>query len=201
MTKAFSPEVVLAYAMNGEPLAPEHGAPLRVIVPGFAGVRSAKWLAAMTVQDAPSAGYIQAQDYKLFPPAKSKETANPAEGMTINDMPLNSAICEPADNAKLKAGAIKIRGWAVATARPIIRVDVSTDGGRHWEQASLEHDPETRWSWSFWEADLKLGPGAHEIAVRAWDAAGQTQPALPDDTWNFKGYLAASWHRIHVQAD
>jgi sulfite oxidase len=201
LTKATSPEVVLAYQMNGEPLTAQHGAPLRVIVPGFAGVRSAKWLTSITVQESASKGYIQAEDYKLFPSDKTKETANPTEGMTINDMPLNSAICEPADNSMLKAGSIKIRGWAVATARPIVRVDVSADGGRHWVQAMLEHDPGSCWSWSFWETILEVGPGSHEIAVRAWDAAGQTQPALPEDTWNFKGYLAAFWHRIHVQVD
>jgi sulfite oxidase len=199
IAKAMSPEVLLVYEMNGQPLAPEHGAPVRVIVPGFAGVRSPKWVAAVIVQDAPSDGFIQAQDYKLFPPDKTKETANPSEGMTINDMPLNSAICEPADFAELKAGKAKVRGWAIATARDVIRVDVSADGGRHWIQAQLEHDPHAVWSWTFWDAELELSTGEHEIVVRAWDSAGQTQPALPDDTWNFKGYLAAFWHRIRVQ--
>ena len=183
----------------GEPLAPAHGATLRAVVPGFAGVRSAKWLAAITVQDTPSEGYIQAHDYKLFPPGVAKETANPAEGITIYEMPLNSAICEPANYAALKAGKTKLRGWAVDSSRGIVRVDVSVDGGRNWMQARLEREPHSKWSWTFWEADADLPGGEHEIAVRAWDSAGQTQPALPDDTWNFKGYLAASWHRIHVR--
>jgi sulfite oxidase len=199
IAKAMSPEVLLVYEMNGKPLAPEHGAPLRLLVPGFAGVRSIKWLAAITVQDTASDGFIQAHEYKLYPPDKTQETANPKEGMTINEMPLNSAICEPADHAKVAVGKTRIRGWAIATARTIVRVDVSADGGRHWTQAHLEHDPRSIWSWTFWDVEIELGPGDHEIVARAWDSAGQTQPALPDDTWNFKGYLAAFWHRIHVQ--
>ena len=199
MSKAMSPEVLLAYEMNGEDLAPEHGAPLRVVVPGFAGVRSPKWLSTITVQEKPSDNYIQSQDYKLFPPDKTKETADPKKGMTIYDLPLNSAICEPASHAELKSGKTTVRGWAVATAREIVRVDVSIDGGRHWEQANLEHDERAPWSWTFWELAVELSKGEHELAVRAWDSAGQTQPSLPDDIWNFKGYLCASWHRIRVQ--
>ncbi len=198
MGKAMSPEVLLAYEMNGADLAPEHGAPLRVVVPGFAGVRSPKWLAGITVQDEPSDNYIQAHDYKLFPPDATKETADPRTGITIDELPLNSAICEPASHAALKAGRTAIRGWAMASARQIVRVDVSIDGGRNWRQAALQHDAAAPWSWTFWEVAVDLPKGEHELAVRAWDSAGQTQPALPDDTWNFKGYLCASWHRIRV---
>ena len=114
MTKAVAPEVLLAFEMNGEPLAAEHGAPLRAVVPGFAGVRSPKWLACVTVQDRPSDNRVQALEYKLFPPATTKDTADPAQGLTINDMPLNSAICEPAALAGLKAGRTRMRGWAVS---------------------------------------------------------------------------------------
>jgi sulfite oxidase len=183
MPKAVSPEVLLAYEMNGEPLAPEHGFPLRAVVPGFAGVRSAKWLAGITVQDAPVDGRAQARDYKLFPPDVTGETADWGKGVTIYDMPLNAAICEPAPGAELAAGPATLRGYAVATARAVVRVDVSIDGGRSWRQAELEHDPAASpWSWTFWRADLDLPAGERELAVRAWDSAGQTQPALPDDT-------------------
>jgi len=201
MAKALSPEVLLAFAMNGEPLAPEHGFPLRAVVPGFAGVRSPKWLAAITVQDRPSDNHMQQRDYKLLPPHVTEDTVDWGQGLTIYDMPLNSAICEPAPHAKLEVGSTAIRGYAVATARDVARVDVSTDGGRNWQQAELEHDADAPWSWTFWTATLDLPKGEHELAVRAWDSAGQTQPALPDDTWNFKGYLSAAWHRVHVSAD
>ena len=198
MHKALADEVLLAYAMNGEPLEAEHGAPLRVVVPGYAGVRSPKWLHTITVQDRPSDSPIQAEDYKLFPPDVTAATADPAKGVTINALPLNSAICEPAPHAALKVGANTLRGYATASDRSVVRVDVSADGGRSWTQATLEDKPHQPWSWFFWTATLDLPKGEHELAVRAWDDAGQTQPAVPDDTWNFKGYLSAAWHRVRV---
>lgn len=197
--KALAPEVLLAYEMNGEPLSPAHGFPLRVIVPGFAGVRSAKWLSRITVQDHPSDAKPQARDYKLFPPDVTKETADWDKGIPIYEMPLNAAICEPAAYTSLPPGSALLRGYAVASARQITRVDVSIDGGRSWRQARLEHDPAEPWSWTLWELPVDLPAGLHELAVRAWDSAGQTQPALPDETWNFKGYLNAAWHRIPVR--
>ena len=198
MTKAMSPEVLLAYAMNGAPLAAEHGFPLRVVVPGFAGVRSPKWLASITVQDAPAANHMQQRDYKLVPSDTTEDTVDWEQGITINDMPLNAAICEPPPQAKLSVGTLKVRGYAIATARAVVRVDVSMNGGRSWTQAELEHDRSSPWSWTFWTAAVELPKGEHELVVRAWDSAGQTQPALPDDTWNFKGYLSAAWHRVLV---
>lgn len=200
MTKALSPEVLLAFAMNGAPLAPEHGFPVRVVVPGFAGVRSPKWLAAITVQDAPSDNHMQQRDYKLVPADVTEDTVDWEQGVTINDMPLNAAICDPAPHAKLAAGVSHIRGYAVATARNVVRVDVSMNGGRSWIQAKLEHDEASPWSWTLWTATVDLPKGEHELVVRAWDSAGQTQPAMPDDTWNFKGYLSAAWHRVLVSA-
>ena len=198
MAKALGPEVLLAYEMNGAALNAEHGAPLRLVVPGYAGVRSPKWLHTVTVQDAPSDNPMQAGDYKLHPPHVTKETADPARGITINGLPLNSAICEPALHARLPTGSATLRGYATATGRAVARVDVSLDGGRIWSQAELEDHGGGPWSWTFWHATLDLPKGEHELAVRAWDDAGQTQPALPDDTWNYKGYLSAAWHRVSV---
>ncbi len=200
MTKAMAAEVLLAYAMNGEPLAPEHGFPLRVVVPGYAGVRSPKWLSAVSVRDTPSDNHMQQRDYKLLPADVTADTVDWEKGVTIYEMPLNSAICEPAPHSRLAAGRTVVRGYAVATARDVVRVDVSIDGGRNWRQAELDHDATAPWSWTFWSATLDLPRGEHELAVRAWDSAGQTQPTQPDDAWNFKGYLSAAWHRVHVSA-
>ena len=198
MPKALAPEVLLAYAMNGQDLAPEHGAPLRVVVPGWAGARSPKWLHTITVQPAPSENPIQADDYKLFPPHLTKETAEPALGITINALPLNSAICEPAPYARLPSGPVTLRGYATASGRAVLRVDVSPDGGRTWSQAALEDHGGSRWSWVFWNATLDLPKGERELVVRAWDESGQTQPAAADEVWNFRGYLSSAWHRVGV---
>jgi sulfite oxidase len=199
LSKALSPDVLLAWAMNDEPLLPEHGFPLRLVVPGFAGVRSPKWLAQITVQDSPSDNHIQARDYKLLPPDVTKETVDWKKGITINELPLNSAICDPSPHSCLAAGEITLRGWAMASARAITRVDVSADGGRNWFQAELEQEPASPWCWTFWRSTINLAKGEHELVVRAWDSAGQTQPSMADETWNFKGYLSAAWHRVSVK--
>ena len=198
MAKALCADVLIAWAMNGEPLTREHGAPLRMVVPGFAGVRSPKWLKSIVVQAEPSTAFQQAHDYLLFPPDMRKDTKDEARGVTITAMPLNAAICEPQPGATLKTGTTTVRGYAIATDRAVTRVDVSPNGGRTWVQATIEDHGNTRWSWTLWHAALDLTEGEHELAVRAWDAAGQTQPAQPDDTWNFKGYLSAAWHRVRV---
>jgi sulfite oxidase len=177
----------------------EHGHPLRLVVPGYAGARSPKWLAGITVQSHPSNNPVQATEYKLFPPQVTKETADPMRGMTINDMPLNAAICEPTAYAALAEGVAILRGYAIGNARAVARVDVSRDDGRNWQQAGLETAEAKPWSWIFWHASLNLPKGEHVLAVRAWDSAGQTQPARADDVWNYKGYLCASWHRVPVR--
>jgi len=138
--KARGTEVLLAYEMNGEPLAPVHGFPLRVVVPGYIGARSVKWLANITVQREPSDNYFQAHAYKLFPPYIQAETANWAQGLMLGELSVNAVICKP------------FEGEMVAE-----RVDISSDGGETWvvvELAKKSHP----WAWSFWEArlDLKL---------------------------------------------
>nr|WP_321983870.1 sulfite oxidase [uncultured Lichenicoccus sp.] len=198
MERALQDDVLLAWAMNGAPLRPEHGYPLRLVVPFHAGVRSPKWLTTITVQDRPSDNHMQQRDYKLLPPDVSAETVDWQAGLTIDEMPLNSAICTPQGGARLAPGSTAVRGYAVAGRRAVARVDVSADGGRNWVQAALQHDAASPGAWTFWDATLELPPGVHELVVRAWDTAGQTQPASPGEVWNFKGYLCAAWHRVRI---
>lgn len=200
LAKALSPDVLLAWAMNGEPLAPEHGYPLRLVVPGFAGIRSPKWLAAITVQDGPSDNHMQATDYRLFPPNVGTDDVGTAAGTTIDAMPVTSAICVPGPDERVAAGRVPVRGYAHAGDRGVARVDVSADGGGSWRQAELEHDPGAPWSWTLWSIALVLPAGEHQLAVRAWDVAGQTQPGRPEDVWNVKGYLSTAWHQVRVTA-
>ena len=197
MPKALGPEVLLAHQMNGAALAPEHGYPLRAIVPGYAGVRSPKWLSRIVVRATPSDGHVQARDYKLLPAHVTAETVDWDAGLTINDMPLTSAITSPAPGATLAAGATRIAGYAIASGRRIVRVDVSADQGDTWRQAQLLPGA-TAWSWQLWQAELTLQPGPCELIVRGWNCAGETQPSTATQTWNFKGYLNNAWHRVAV---
>lgn len=198
-TKALSPEVLLAYAMNGLELTPDHGFPLRAVVPGYAGVRSPKWLRAIGIQERPSDNPIQQLDYKLFGREVTKESADWARAAPIDELPLNAAICTPAAGSVLLAGLTEVSGYAVASGRAVSRVEVSPDRGRTWTEAELETGPDQPWAWSLWRARVELARGRHELAVRAWDAAGQTQPASPEEVWNFKGYCCAAWHRVTVE--
>ena len=198
--KAMSPEVLLAYEMNGEPLTPGHGFPLRVVAPGYIGARSVKWLANIRVQEEPSSNYYQTHAYKLFPPQVDEETADWSKGLMLGELSVNSVICQPANEETLPAGPVSVRGYAVTGGdRSVERVDVSIDGGESWMSADLleEKDP---WAWRLWEASVDLDPGEYELVARAWDSAANTQPELSEQIWNFKGYMENSWHRVRVRA-
>jgi len=198
LEKAMSAEVLLAYEMNGHPLPPQHGFPLRVLVPGYIGARNVKWVASIVLQDAPSTNYYQARAYKLFPPHMQAESADWTQGQMLGALPLNSVIFRPCEGELLKAGPICIQGYASASeGHSIERVDLSSDGGATWTQATLREPPQP-WTWCFWEVTVPLGPGAHQLIVRAWDSAACTQPAEVWQVWNWKGYVNNAWHRINV---
>jgi sulfite oxidase len=198
LEKAVGPEVLLALDLNGEPLSPVHGFPVRVVVPGYIGARSVKWLSTITVQAEPSTNYFQARAYRVFPPEVGPETVRWEDGVPLSDIPLNAVIWEPGEGALLPSGSTRIRGWALAgRGRRIDRVEVSTDEGASWTRARLpaNRDP---WTWCFWETRVFLAAGTRTLTVRAWDSAGETQPARPLEVWNFKGYANNAWHRISV---
>lgn len=199
--RALTGDVLIAWALNGEPLTPEHGAPMRIIVPDQAGVRSAKWIERIEVRDTPSDAPIQARDYKLFPASVARDDADWDKGLTIEAMPITSAICIPEPGDRVGEGLTRIEGYAVAYGRSVARVDVSTDGGSSWRQAKLRCDPEARAAWTLWSLDAELPSGRHELVVKAVDDAGQSQPEHVADVWNFAGYLATAWHRMTVEVD
>jgi sulfite oxidase len=198
LAKAQAGEVLLAYEMDGQPLQPVHGAPLRVIVPGYIGARSVKWLRRIELRSEPWDGYFQNTAYRLL---ATDEEPGPGVGMALGEVGLNAAILVPEDGARLPAGSIELRGYALAGGkRRIARVDVSRDGGTSWIQADLLDD-QGPWTWRLWRAQLELPTGHHEIVARAWDDAAQTQPERPETVWNPKGYANSSWARIQLHAD
>jgi sulfite oxidase len=187
---------LVAHRMNGEPLSPEHGFPLRTIVPGLVGARSVKWLAKVTVADRPSPNHYVAEAYKLIQ-TDAKDELTKAE--PIYEFPLNAAICLPAVGATLKAGELTVAGYALPpgdSKTTIAKVELSTDGGRTWRDAELVGKPVAN-SWQLWQAKRRVPAGKHELVVRATDSAGRTQPE--QGAWNLKGYLWNGWHRCDVE--
>jgi sulfite oxidase len=197
--RAMLGDVLLAWEMNGEPLPPEHGFPLRVVVPGWIGARSVKWLAGIQLQREPSDNYYQQRTYKIFPPHVDKTTVDWSQGLMLGELSLTSVICDPPDGAELAVGAVTVRGYAMAGGqRTVERVEVSADHGASWVVATLGDC--TPGAWRLWEAALELPAGPHELLCRAWDSAAITQPEDPAHLWNFKGYMNNAWHRVRVWA-
>jgi sulfite oxidase len=187
---------LVAHAMNGEALSPEHGFPLRTIVPGFIGARSVKWLTKITVSDRPSPNHYVAEAYKLIQTDAKEELA---KADPIYEFPLNAAICSPAVGAMLKAGEVTVSGYALPPGdgkSSIAKVEVSADGGRTWRPAELSGEPAPN-CWQLWQLKLRLTAGKHDLVVRATDSTGRTQPEK--GVWNLKGYLWNGWHRCSVE--
>ncbi len=200
LKRAMAGDVLIAWAIGGEPLSPAHGAPMRLVVPGYAGVRSAKWLTRIELRDEPSDAPIQAKDYKLFPPDEDGSDVDWRTGLVIEAMPVNSAICDPRDGDTLPAGMVTIYGYALAYGRRVARVDLSLDGGACWVRAQFIDEDAAPDAWQRWQCTAELAPGRHQLVVRAIDEAGQLQPECAQDVWNFAGYLSTAWHRITVDA-
>jgi sulfite oxidase len=152
--KALSPEVLLAYEMNEEPISPANGYPLRVIVPGYDGTCSVKWI----------------NEINLF--ANIESDLAEYKPQPANDNSVNVLISRPRDGETVFDDVVVIEGYAIASSgRLVKRVELSTDGGKTWKDGQI-HKSYNPWVWCAWESHLRLSPGTHNILVRAWDAAG-----------------------------
>jgi DMSO/TMAO reductase YedYZ molybdopterin-dependent catalytic subunit len=170
-------DVLLAYRMNGNDLPPEHGFPVRAIVPGWYAMASIKWLQRIIVTDQPFAGYYQTLDYSYW-----KRRGDVAELSPVTELQIKAEIAKPAQSDKVPANStVRIHGAAWASDNEIVRVDVSTDGGSTWKEATLLGDSKPN-AWRFWEFNWKTptASGKQTIVARAVDSLGQTQPAHRD---------------------
>jgi sulfite oxidase len=198
--KAFLPETLLAFEMNGQPLTPVHGYPLRVIVPGYIGARSVKWLREIRLQIEPSDNYFQQRAYKLFPPHVQPDTVRWEEGIMLGENSLNTVISYPAAGDNLPAGTTTVLGYAIGDGHNQVQtVELSIDGGETWQAADFLTGRHDVWTWVLWQARVNLKPGTVEIIARSKDSAGNGQPRDAHEIWNFKGYANNAWHRVQVQ--
>ncbi len=208
LSKALSPETLLAFGLDGQPLPLAHGFPLRAIVPGYLGARSVKWLREINVLDHPSENIFQAEEYRLHPAAASKEHHDARAALPMGEMPVTSYICRVHRGHPGGSDPMVIEGYAyVGGGEEIHRVEISEDEGENWTQTELLPLPDSglqsrdeeggRWTWRFWRAELPAAEMAPvQLAVRAWDTAANTQPARPEDVWNYQGYGNNSSHHL-----
>ncbi|MFN2317983.1 MAG: sulfite oxidase [Gemmatimonadales bacterium] len=200
LVKALHPDVLLATHLDGQPLPPAHGYPVRVVVPGWVGARSVKWLREIELRREPSANYFQTRAYRLQADPDPDDPRDVRGGRVIEEVILNALIMAPAPGATLQAGSVVVSGWAIGPeAAPPARVEVSTDRGASWTAARLSARDEP-WTWRLWQAEVHLVPGEHELVARAWDAQGGGQPSPVSETRNVKGYMNNAWHRSRVAA-
>jgi len=160
LDRALADDVLVAYAMNGAPIPPEHGAPTRLIVPAWYGMASVKWLAEIVALERPFTGFYQSERY------------------VVGDRPLRqmrprAVIAGPLGD--VPAGATTMRGYAWSGRGGITRVEISTDGGATWRDATLGPQASPA-AWREWRSEWSATPGEHQLLARATDASGEAQP-------------------------
>ena len=199
IAKAMTDNVLLAYRMNGAPLHPMNGAPLRLVVPGWPGSCSQKWLTKITLRDRVHDGpKMTGKSYRVpNRPVAPGEKVDEKDYVIIERMPVKSLITHPANMADVPQ-RLQVRGHAWSGDRSIRRLEVSIDFGATWRKAKLK-SPANKGAWQDWRAEVSLPqPGYYEIWARATDSAGDKQPFAID--WNPKGYLNNTVHRVAIRS-
>jgi DMSO/TMAO reductase YedYZ molybdopterin-dependent catalytic subunit len=178
LERALHPSTLVAWAMNGESLREAHGAPLRLVVPGWAGDHWVKWLTRLVVAEQPFDGHYE-RVYRM-------------PGGPVTVLPVKSVITAPLDGAQVKR-RFDVEGIAFSGAAKIARVEVSLDGGVSWKRAALTGTGGPG-RWVRFRARVAGKGSKIEVLARATDALGQVQPAQGE--WNTQGYLWNGWHRV-----
>jgi sulfane dehydrogenase subunit SoxC len=192
---ALADEVLLAYELNGEPLPPQHGFPLRLLVPGWYGMTNVKWLAGIAVVAEPFEGYQHTAAYRYRD--DEDDAGTPVTRMQPRSLMVPPGI--PDFNTRertVPVGTCVLEGRAWSGWAPVTRVEASTDGGETWADAELE-PLESRWGWRGWHFEWMADePGKYVLCCRAHDEAGNVQPDEPP--WNVGGYSNNAPQRVPV---
>jgi DMSO/TMAO reductase YedYZ molybdopterin-dependent catalytic subunit len=197
MSKAMEEHTLVAWAMNGEPLPWIHGYPLRLVVPGWVGSASTKWLHTLMVLDAPFKGTYMDSSYRVPRTPVQPGTKMPPDAVSTEAWPIKSMITSPVPNAHVK-GAVTVRGRAWVGEGSVERVEISSDEGKTWQRANLAPRESLHpYAWRTFTYEYRAQrPGYITFLARAWDDRGNAQPAVSD--WNPLGYFWNGWHRVGV---
>jgi DMSO/TMAO reductase YedYZ molybdopterin-dependent catalytic subunit len=196
--EAMREDVLLAYGMNGQPLPPAHGFPLRLIVPEWYGMASVKWLRSITAIAQPFEGVQQTQLYRYR--RSEDDPGTPVTHKKPRALMAPPGIPEFLSRVRhVRAGRTLVEGRAWSGRHAVRRVEFSADGGRTWEHARLE-PPTGKHGWSAWSVEWNPGaPGDYELCVRATDSAGDVQPLDSAAAWNQGGYAVNAVQRVAVR--
>ena len=194
LEEAMGDDLLLAYEMNGAPLPPQHGFPLRLLVPGWYGMTNVKWLERIELLDRPFEGYQQSWSYRLR--QEEDEPGEPLRRMLPRSLLVPPGIPEFLTRDRtLPAGEHLLEGRAWSGLAPVERVEVSADGGRSWAEAELDAT-EGRWAWRGWRFRWDAQRGEHVLCSRARDEAGNEQPL--ESAWNLGGYSNNAVQTVRV---
>jgi len=219
LARAMNPayDVLIAYEANGERLQPDHGFPVRLIIPGYIGGRMIKWLDTITVLNHETKNHYHYHDNRILPPHITAEESLQGHWWykpeyIFNELNINSAMAKPDHNETLSIAqnmgkTYDVVGYAyTGGGRKITRVEVSTDGGVHWHLATIDRKERPTeygmyWCWIWWTYPLQVADlvGCNEIWCRAWDESNNPQPTHP--TWNLMGMGNNQCFRIKVHVD
>jgi DMSO/TMAO reductase YedYZ molybdopterin-dependent catalytic subunit len=192
VAEATRPEVILAYEMNGHLLEPHHGFPLRLVVPGWYGMTSVKWLTSIEAVAEPFEGFQQGVAYRYQ--QDPDDPGEPVARMRVRALMIPPGIPEFFSRSRvLDAGPVVLSGRAWSGSGPVERVEVAVDGD--WADANLE-PPVGEFAWRGWSFRWNATPGEHELACRATDAVGEVQPL--DARWNYQGMGNNAVQRVVV---
>ncbi len=197
LARAVDQTTLVATHMNGQPLTAAHGAPFRLVVPGWSGQSWIKWLQTITPAPQEAEGLFQRTAYRMpKTPVKPGTAMKPEDTIAAALMPVRSVIAKPATNGTVKKGPVDVIGVAFSGDAAIATVDVSVDGGAHWTPAKLE-GPAAAGAWQIFRHRHLAAAGEKLVIVaRATDKKGQIQPR--ETVWNPSGYFWNGWHTINV---
>jgi DMSO/TMAO reductase YedYZ molybdopterin-dependent catalytic subunit len=194
VTAATGSDALLVYSVNGLPLPPQHGFPLRLVVPGWYGMTNVKWLTSITAVTTPFAGYQQETSYRLR--QREDERGTPLMQMLPRALMIPPGIPDfPSRVRHLRAGEHRLTGRAWSGVAPITGVAITDDGGKTWVDGDVDAPAGTA-VWQQWQVTWRARDGECELWCRAADAAGNIQPLAP--RWNLGGYANNAVQRVRV---
>jgi len=192
---ALHDDVLLAWELNGVPLPPQHGFPLRLVVPGWYGMASVKWLGRITILERPYDGYQQQWGYRLR--QAEDEEGDPVTRIRPRALMVPPGVPDFMTRRRIvDVGRCVLEGRAWSGGDRVVAVEVSTDGGSSWAGAELAQPPGP-YAWAAWRFDWDAGtPGDYTLCCRARNDAGETQSLEPE--WNLGGYANNAVQRVPV---